>query len=219
MGKVRDTVKNNIRALVDYEKSPKAFAERVGASKQQVNNWLNADSAPDIEMIARIASKYGLPLSAMLESDLSSGEIVMPPIGTDWVEVPLYGSIAAGQPIEMDNVESSFVIPSQIKNRYPNAFLLKVEGESMNKRLPNGSYALIDPTSEVIAGRAYAVCVNGYDATIKRVIPLENGFELLPDSTDPTIKGKVFDYGVEGTDTIAVIGEVVWGVYPFDYRF
>ncbi len=34
--------------------------------------------------------------------------------------------------------------------------------------------------------KAYAVCVNGFDATIKRVKPLSNGYELIPDSIDPT---------------------------------
>lgn len=29
----------------------------------------------------------------------------------------------------------------------------------------------------------------------------------------------VYDYGVEGTDTITVIGEVAWCVYPYDCDF
>lgn len=219
MGKVRDTVRNNIGALVELEQSPKAFADKIGVSKQSVNNWVNGNNAPDIEMIAKIANAYGLPLSLILEGDLSKGNAKPCSSSADWVEVPLFGSIAAGKPIEMENVNDKFVIPSAIKKRYPNAFLLKVEGESMNKKLPNGSYALIDPTYEVVSGNAYALCVNGYDATIKRVVPLDNGFELLPDSTDPTFKSKVFDYGIEGTNTITIIGEVVWCVYPFDYDF
>lgn len=219
MGKVRDTVRKNLRVLVDYEQSPKAFAEKIGSTKQSVNNWVNGSNAPDIELIAKIASVYGIPLSAILEGDLSKRDFKPTLKDSEWVEVPLFGSIAAGKPIEMDAVDNTFVIPSSIRKRYPEAFLLKVDGESMNKKLPNGSYALINPTDEVIDGNAYAVCVNGYDATIKRVNKLDNGFELLPDSTDPTIKGKVYDYGVEGTETITVIGEVVWCVYPFDYDF
>lgn len=219
MGKVRETVRNNLRTLVNYEQSPKAFAEKIGVTKQSVNNWINGSNAPDIELIARIANIYGIPLSVILEGDLSKRSLKPASATTEWVEVPLYGSIAAGTPIEMEKVENTFVIPSQIRKRYPDAFLLKVEGESMNKKLPNGSYALINPTSDITSGNSYAVCVNGYDATIKRVNKLENGFELMPDSTDPTIKGRVYDYGVEGTEIVTVIGEVVWCVYPFDFDF
>lgn len=61
--------------------------------------------------------------------------------------------------------------------------------------------------------------MNGYDATIKRVKPLNNGFELAPDSTDPTFKPAVYDYGIEGTETITLIGRVVYHVLPFDWEF
>lgn len=215
---VRQNVVKSLQALIDKEGSKAAFASRIGVSRSAVTNWTSGLNAPDIEMIAKIAGLYSLPLSDILEGRLESP---LPESERDggWVEVPLFGSIAAGTPIEMEKVENTFVIPAQIRKRYPDAFLLKVEGESMNKKLPNGSYALINPTDEVIDGNAYAVCVNGYDATIKRVNKLENGFELLPDSTDPTIKGRIYDYGVEGTETITVIGEVVWCVYPFDYDF
>lgn len=135
-------------------------------------------------------------------------------------DCPLYGSIAAGTPIEMVEVEDTFPVPSEMHRRYPDAFLLRVEGESMNRVLPNGCMALVDPCETVeYDGEPYAVCVNGYDATIKRVKALANGFELDPDSTDPTYKPTIYDYGVEGTETITVIGRVVWYCVPFDWGF
>lgn len=135
-----------------------------------------------------------------------------------YVEVPLYGSISAGTPIEMIETSESFVVPNALNEKYPNAFLLKVKGESMNKKIPNGSYALIDPIKEVINGKVYAVCVNGFEATIKRVRQLNNGFELIPDSTDPTYRAAVYDYGEPGTEEITVLGRVVWYCIPFDYE-
>lgn len=116
--------------------------------------------------------------------------------------------------------DDSHSIPVAVHKKYPNAFLLEVKGESMNNVLPNGSYALIEPCSDVDRdGKPYAVCVNGYDATIKRVRRLENGFELVPDSTDPTFHAEVFDYSVEGTKTITIIGRVVWYTVPYDFQF
>ena len=61
--------------------------------------------------------------------------------------------------------------------------------------------------------------MNGYDATIKRVRKLENGFELSPDSTDPTFRPTIYDYGVDGTDRVTVIGRVVYYVLPYDWEF
>ena len=90
----------------------------------------------------------------------------------------------------------------------------------MNRVLPNGSYALVDPCKDVDhPGKPYAVCVNGHDATIKRVKPLNNGFELSPDSNDPTFKPVIYDYGEENTETITLIGRIVYYVLPYDWTF
>ncbi len=139
---------------------------------------------------------------------------------SNYIDVPLYGSIAAGTPIEMMEVEDTFPVPAKMHDAHPEAFLLKVEGESMNRILPNGCYALVDPCETVEEnGAPYAVCVNGYDATFKRVRKLNNGFELVPDSTDPTYPVQTYNYNEPGTETITVIGRVVYYALPFDWSF
>lgn len=135
------------------------------------------------------------------------------------VEIPLYGSIAAGEPIEMISNYDTYPVPEDIHDRYPKAFLLKVVGESMNRVLPNGCYALINPCDTVEHPmKAYAVCVNGFDATIKRVKVLENGYELIPDSNDPTFRPQIYDYNEPDTDPVTVIGQVVWYMVPFGFE-
>lgn len=74
---------------------------------------------------------------------------VKKPNASDFVEVPLYGSIAAGTPIEMIEVDETHPVPAKVMDKYPDAFLLKVKGRSMDKVLPDGCYALIDPCEEV----------------------------------------------------------------------
>jgi repressor LexA len=43
-----------------------------------------------------------------------------------------------------------------------------------------------------------------------------NGYELVPDSYDPTQRPIVFDYGEEGIDEVTIIGKVIWAAVPFD---
>lgn len=135
------------------------------------------------------------------------------------VEVGVFGRIAAGIPIEMMESNKTFFVPSAVRIAHPRAFYLEIDGESMNRVLPNGCYALVDPDRrEVYDNRAYAVCVNGYDATVKRVRKLANGFQLVPDSDDPTYPIRTYNYNEEGTETITVIGEVVWYSVPFGFE-
>lgn len=194
--------------------SQQDLAEKMDTTQQTIQRYESGSRDIKSSVLIKLSAVLGVTISYLLGIENTS----IP--NNDMVEVPLYGAIAAGTPIEMIPVENSQPVPSEVRRRYPDAFLLKVEGDSMNKILPNGCYALVDPCDTVEHnGAPYAVCVNGYDATIKRVNRLNNGFELAPDSNDPTYSKQVFNYNEPGTQTITVIGEVVYFVLPFDWHF
>lgn len=190
------------------------LAEKLDVTRATVTQWESGWSQPRMGKVEMLADIFSVPLSALLDVDqkeqLSSG----------FVEIPLYGAIAAGTPIEMIAVEDTFPVPDKVHEKHPDAFLLKVVGESMNKILPNGCYALVDPCEDVeVNGQPYAVCVNGYDATVKRVDKLANGFRLRPDSNDPTYAEKTYNYNEPDTEQITIIGKVVYYVLPYDWGF
>lgn len=194
--------------------SQQDLAEKMDTTQQTIQRYESGSRDIKSSVLIKLSAVLGVTISYLLGMENTS----IP--NNDMVEVPLYGAIAAGTPIEMIPVENSQPVPSEVRRRYPSAFLLKVEGDSMNKILPNGCYALVDPCEAVEHnGAPYAVCVNGYDATIKRVNKLNNGFELAPDSNDPTYSKQVFNYNEPGTQTITVIGRVVYYVLPFDWEF
>lgn len=194
--------------------SQQDLAEKMDTTQQTIQRYESGSRDIKSSVLIKLSAVLGVTISYLLGMENTS----IP--NNDMVEVPLYGAIAAGTPIEMIPVENSQPVPAEVRRRYPSAFLLKVEGDSMNRILPNGCYALVDPCEAVEHnGAPYAVCVNGYDATIKRVNKLNNGFELAPDSTDPTYSKQVFNYNEPGTQTVTVIGEVVYFVLPFDWHF
>ena len=194
--------------------SQQELADKMDTTQQTIQRYESGARDIKTSVVLKLSAVLGVTVSYLLGmTDNNEPE-------DDFVDVPLYGSIAAGTPILMDSAESMHPVPTIVRKRYPDAFLLRVEGNSMNRILPNGSFALINPCEDVTAdNKPYAVCVNGYSATIKRVRKLANGFELAPDSIDPTYKPVVYDYGVEGTETITVIGRVVWYCVPFDWEF
>ena len=193
--------------------SQQDLADRMGTTQQTIQRYESGARDIKASVLIKLSATLNVTLSYLLGMENSS----IP--NNDTVDVPLFGRIAAGMPIEMDAVDDTQPVPVKVHERHPDAFLLRVEGESMNRVLPNGCFALVDPCDGVERdGAAYAVCVNGYDATIKRVRRLANGFELAPDSIDPTFKPKVYDYGVDGTDKVTVVGRVVYYVLPVDWE-
>lgn len=186
----------------------------LGKSGKTISAWEVGRGEPDGDELIALCHLFNAHITDFY------GETISIESTTLFIDIPVYGSIAAGTPIEMVEVEDTFPLPEGKRNEYPNAFFLRVKGESMNRVLPDGVLALIDPCETIdYDNDPYAVCVNGHDATIKRVHKLNNGFELVPDSTDPTFKPVVYDYGIEGTETITPIGRVVYHVIPFDWKY
>lgn len=215
------SLENALKQLIkeNYGGVPK-FAEQIGVPPTSVYSALERGMRNTrTELTDKIYRELNVDWETA-KLDGFHGLKVKKAIPGNYVDIPLYGSIAAGTPFEMIQIDGTHPIPKKVADQYPQAFLLKVKGESMNRILPNGCYALVDPCEEADRpGQPYAVCVNGNDATVKRVKPLNNGFELAPDSTDPTFKPTTYDYGIEGTETITLIGRVVYYVLPFDWDF
>lgn len=214
MGQLEDRLKERIDDV--YGSVPK-FAEAVGIPTSTIYTVLRRGvNAGSVSTVLPVLAALGIDSNWIIKNRL----IEVGKSGSEFVDVPLLGSIAAGTPMEMVETDETHPVPTKVMEQYPDAKLLKVKGNSMNRVLPDGCYALIDPCEDVERdNQPYAVCVNGYDATIKRVHKLANGFELVPDSTDPTYKAKVYDYGEPGTETVTVIGRVVYYVLPFDWGF
>lgn len=197
--------------------SQQRLAEELGTTQQTIQRYESGSRDVKSGTIIKLSKALGVTVAYLLGmTDNSSA----PDTSLQFVDVPLYGSIAAGTPIKMIPVDDMHPIPIKVRDKHPDSFLLKVEGESMNKVLPNGCYALIEPCNEITRDNdPYAICVNGFNATIKRVKKLANGFQLVPDSTDPTYPVQTFNYNEPDTEEITVIGKVVWYCIPFDWEF
>lgn len=158
-----------------------------------------------------------------------------------FVEVPLYSTLyadsviqsGAGSPNgerylngerhpndERYPDDERYPIPQELYDRYPGAFLLRMADSSMNRVLPCGCYALVEPCNSIErSGQPHAVVVGKTRATVKRAWTLGNGIELAPDSTDRTWHEAVYDFADESADKVTVLGRVVWYCIPLNWRF
>lgn len=218
---------NTLRRLIKQNYgSVKAFAEMAGMPPTTVYNILNRGVAgSSTETVNRFYDALKIDwqsLDSFTNPNLDAVKVKARNDGEfSSQEVPVFGRIAAGVPIEMEEGDFGFACPTYLIKRYPKAFYLEVEGESMSRILPNGCYVLVDPDQRepIISGHVYAVCVNGYDATVKRVRKLANGVELIPDSLDPTYHAMIYDTTIADTETITIIGKVVWHTFPYDWEY
>lgn len=121
------------------------------------------------------------------------------------VNVPLVGSVAAGQPIlAVENVESYFPVPSEFM---PNnqVFMLKVKGESMiNAGILDGDQVLVEIVPDAKNGDMVVALIED-SATVKTFYKEDGHFRLQPenDFMDPII-----------VDDLQILGRVI-GVMRF----
>ncbi len=121
------------------------------------------------------------------------------------VNVPLVGTVAAGQPIlAVENVENYFPIPAELM---PNnqTFLLTVRGESMvNAGILDGDQVLVEMVPTAENGDMVVAMVDD-EATVKNFYKEDGHFRLQPanDFMEPII-----------VDDLQIIGKVI-GVMRF----
>ncbi len=130
------------------------------------------------------------------------------------------GAIAAETLIKMTEIEDTHPSFARLMGKHFDTFQLTIEGNSMNRALPDGCYTLIGPHEDMKRNRRpFAVCTNGCNATIKHVRKPNNGFQLVPDSSNSTHPIKTYNYSESDTETIAIIGRMAYYVLPFDWSF
>lgn len=121
---------------------------------------------------------------------------------------PVYGQISAGQPNwAEENIEGRIPIDVNLMDivNPEEHFFLRVNGESMNKVIKNGAFALIHKQDSVENGEIAVVLVNGFDATIKKFTKQGNLIILEPQSSDESFETQVYDKNT----SIKILGKYV----------
>ena len=122
--------------------------------------------------------------------------------------LPLYGEISAGLPNWADEcMEGKLPIDPNLMNilNPEEYYFLRVNGESMNKIVKNGAFALIHKQDYVDNGEIAVVLVDGENATLKHFSKKGNIIVLTPDSDDETFEQQIYT-----KDTpVKVIGKYV----------
>jgi repressor LexA len=118
----------------------------------------------------------------------------------DVFRLPVFGDIAAGQPIDAYEDRSESVWLEAGLARSPRNFVLRVKGQSMiGDGIYDGDYVIVQPQDTANNGDTVVALVNGTGATLKRFYRERGRVRLQPANsylepmyvTDVIIQGKV----------------------------
>ena len=147
--------------------------------------------------LQRIADAAGVPLS-YITGDTANGS----------VKIPILGYVAAGIPIEAitDVIDYEEIGPELIKDG-SEYFGLEIKGDSMEPIISNGDYVIVRKQEDCDSGQIAIVCVNGNEATCKKIVKQENGIMLVP--FNPSFETTFYSNEEIKSTPIAIYGVVV----------
>lgn len=97
------------------------------------------------------------------------------------VEIPLFGYIAAGEPIEAISNPEPIKVPKTMLGKTGLHYALKVKGDSMiDEGVYDGDTVIIRRQETTENGQKVVALLNGNEATLKKIYKEKNGFRLQP---------------------------------------
>src|SRR5205823_1014844 len=91
---------------------------------------------------------------------------VVPPKGrTGATELPLFGLVAAGEPIEAVSGDDTIAVPDELIPRRGRSYVLKVRGQSMiDEHIKDGDFIVVHERNQADNGQTVVALVHGSSA-------------------------------------------------------
>jgi repressor LexA len=164
----------DFKAERGYPPSVREIGERVGlSSSSTIHAHLKA-----LERRGLISRDPTKPRA--LRSEFGSAA---PSPSRDAVVMPILGKVAAGVPITaQEQIEGEFLLPAGFVPRSSNAFMLRVQGDSMiDAAILDGDLIAVRPQRTADNGEIVVAMLDG-EATVKRFYREEGRIRLQPEN-------------------------------------
>jgi len=120
---------------------------------------------------------------------------------TEFIRIPLLGTIAAGRPIEAVQEKETIAIPKNKLPHPPDVYALRVIGSSMvDENINDGDIVLVRQQKAAENGQKVVALIDNYEATLKKYYREQGHIRLQPanKSMEPIIVRKDRDIAIQG---------------------
>ena len=149
-----------------------SVAKKCGIGTSTTTRWRKDDSIPQGRTLQKLADYFGVSTEYLLGYESEE------PAKPKHKEIPVFGRVAAGLPIEAigDAIDTEQLSPdTDMSYEYCG---LVIHGDSMYPKFMDGDVAIVRLQNDVESGDTAIVFVNGQEATCKVVKKVEDGIEL-----------------------------------------
>lgn len=204
-----------------------SFAEAMHKSVSTISEWESGKYTPKVGMLADIAEFFGVKLDDLMSTDLSkpSNDDSQGSIAGIHSYPYIPASISAGTPTTVDAIEpdqlEQVAIPDAVMGKWAghtDITLMRTNGESMNRVIPNGSLIGVHKLDEVSDLKDDDIVVFDHDGeyAVKRFYNdvTHSTYIFQPDSDKPGYFPVSFSY--DDDSLVNIVGKVVMYVVELD---
>lgn len=182
------------------------LAAKLGVDRSSVTQWETGVTTPRMKVITKLSTLFNTTPSVLISD---SSTLTKLPISGSTATLPLrtLGKVHAGVMDDDDACDDEEVqVPERVVLAYPDAFLLRVEGNCMDRVIPEGSHVVVVPHKEPTNGSIVVIHDDAYEAIMRRYYKGSSALMLSPDSYEEEYQDIIVHDGQE----ITLIGVVVW---------
>lgn len=182
------------------------LAAKLGVDRSSVTQWETGVTTPRMKVITKLSTLFNTTPSVLISD---SSPLTKLPISGSTATLPLrtLGKVHAGVMDDDDACDDEEIqVPERVVLAYPDAFLLRVEGNCMDRVIPEGSHVVVAPHKVPTNGSIVVIRDDTYEAIMRRYYKGSSALMLSPDSYEEEYQDIIVHDGQE----ITLIGVVVW---------
>lgn len=191
------------------------LADKLGLTNRAVGAWESGRSKPRLDKLDELARLLGTSTYYLLngtepaDPDFEYPPGARPVVGrSGFVPMRVLGKTHAGESVEEIEDEGTVEVPGSVAQRHPSAFALRVEGDCMDRRYPDGCVVLVDPDERPRNGCAVVAETSPGESVLRSYMRGSHTLMLSADSHSDGYEDMVFTD--EETQQVRTVGVVVW---------
>lgn len=171
-----------------------------GMNKGTLSKYENNKQEPMISVVNNLATILCVPIDHLLNSPKNKDR-------KKGVVIPVLGRVAAGIPIEaIEDVIDTEEITQEMAAT-GTFFGLKIKGNSMEPKISDGDIVIVRQQEDADSGDVVIACINGDEATCKRLRKYKDGIELI--SNNPSYDPMFFSNKDIEELPVTILGRVI----------
>ena len=218
MKDIETVVSDNIKKLLrEYNINQTELAKIAGVSDSTVGKWVLKKATPRMGAVQKISDHFNLPKSYILEEE--KADYIIRESSKTYNYIP--AEISAGLPDHVEAITDTeqIKIPDSLMGKWAgndDIYVTRVNGESMNKVIPNDSLIAVRPVPlENLKNGDIVVYKYDNEYAVKRYYNQNGKVYFRPDSDDMSFTDLVIDLESDHADLV-IKGKVVLYIVELD---